>query len=92
AAAFPAGGIVVGSAGEEVLLDLARLTGAPLLGPPAATARAAGLIALGAWENGLSTIKNPAAWEPAYGRAAEAQVRWEAQHGRALPDSSGQPG
>ena len=23
-------------------------------------------------------------WEPAYGRLAEAQVRWEAQHGRAL--------
>lgn len=25
------------------------------------------------------------AWEPAYGRAAEAQVRWEAAHGRAMP-------
>lgn len=24
-------------------------------------------------------------WEPDYGRLAEAQVRWEAQHGRALP-------
>ena len=26
-----------------------------------------------------------AAWEPDYGRAAEAQVRWEAAHGRPLP-------
>lgn len=26
-----------------------------------------------------------AAWEPAYGRLAEAQVRWERSHGRALP-------
>lgn len=26
-----------------------------------------------------------AAWEPAYGRLAEAQVRWEATHGRPLP-------
>ena len=26
-----------------------------------------------------------AAWEPHYGRMAEAQVRWEAAHGRALP-------
>jgi tRNA threonylcarbamoyladenosine biosynthesis protein TsaB len=26
-----------------------------------------------------------AAWEPIYGRMAEAQVRWEAAHGRALP-------
>lgn len=28
-----------------------------------------------------------AAWEPAYGRLAEAQVKWEAAHGRALPAS-----
>jgi tRNA threonylcarbamoyladenosine biosynthesis protein TsaB len=28
---------------------------------------------------------NQAAWEPIYGRLAEAQVRWEAAHGRALP-------
>ena len=26
-----------------------------------------------------------AAWEPVYGRMAEAQAKWEAQHGRALP-------
>lgn len=26
-----------------------------------------------------------AAWEPDYGRAAEAQVKWEAAHGRSLP-------
>ncbi|MDF1506325.1 hypothetical protein, partial [Roseisolibacter sp. H3M3-2] len=26
-----------------------------------------------------------ALWEPDYGRKAEAQVRWEAEHGRALP-------
>jgi tRNA threonylcarbamoyladenosine biosynthesis protein TsaB len=25
-----------------------------------------------------------ATWEPAYGRLAEAQVKWEAAHGRAL--------
>lgn len=25
-----------------------------------------------------------AAWEPAYGRLAEAQVKWEATHGRSL--------
>lgn len=28
-----------------------------------------------------------AAWEPSYGRLAEAQVRWEAAHGRPLPSS-----
>jgi len=29
-----------------------------------------------------------ASWEPQYGRLAEAQVKWEASHGRALPDSA----
>jgi len=28
-----------------------------------------------------------AAWEPAYGRLAEAQVKWEAAHGRSLADA-----
>lgn len=28
-------------------------------------------------------------WEPEYGRPAEAQARWEAAHGRRLPDSAG---
>ena len=28
---------------------------------------------------------DPASWEPVYGRLAEAQVKWEAAHGRALP-------
>ncbi|HEY0930318.1 MAG TPA: tRNA (adenosine(37)-N6)-threonylcarbamoyltransferase complex dimerization subunit type 1 TsaB [Gemmatimonas sp.] len=28
-----------------------------------------------------------ATWEPQYGRLAEAQVKWEASHGRALPDA-----
>ena len=25
-------------------------------------------------------------WEPQYGRLAEAQVKWEAEHGRELPE------
>jgi tRNA threonylcarbamoyladenosine biosynthesis protein TsaB len=31
------------------------------------------------------TPVNLAAWEPIYGRMAEAQVKWEAAHGRTLP-------
>jgi tRNA threonylcarbamoyladenosine biosynthesis protein TsaB len=37
---------------------------------------------------GLLADRGPvdiAAWEPSYGRLAEAQVRWESAHGRALP-------
>jgi len=33
----------------------------------------------------LGAAVDLAAWEPSYGRLAEAQVRWEAAHGRALP-------
>ena len=33
---------------------------------------------------GSATAVDVATWEPAYGRLAEAQVRWEATHGRAL--------
>lgn len=32
-----------------------------------------------------SGLVDLAAWEPDYGRAAEAQVKWEAAHGRPLP-------
>ncbi|MDB4916869.1 MAG: universal protein YeaZ [Gemmatimonadetes bacterium] len=32
-----------------------------------------------------ATPADLAEWEPGYGRLAEAQVKWEAQHGRALP-------
>jgi tRNA threonylcarbamoyladenosine biosynthesis protein TsaB len=28
---------------------------------------------------------NIGSWEPAYGRLAEAQVKWESAHGRPLP-------
>ena len=34
--------------------------------------------------DGLHTVVDLASWEPDYGRAAEAQVKWEAAHGRPL--------
>ncbi len=39
---------------------------------------------------GLATVVDLATWEPDYGRLAEAQVKWEAEHGRALfaPDDA----
>lgn len=89
-AALPEGGLVVAALPEAGLESLARATGAPLLGPPASLPGAAALLALGRWPNGHTIVHDPAGWEPVYGRAAEAQVRWEAAHGRALPDPSGQ--
>lgn len=35
----------------------------------------------------MVSTANPADWEPEYGRKAEAQVKWEAQHGRELADA-----
>jgi tRNA threonylcarbamoyladenosine biosynthesis protein TsaB len=43
---------------------------------------AEGLIAL------APLVGNAANGEPVYGRSAEAQVKWEARHGRPLPNSS----
>jgi tRNA threonylcarbamoyladenosine biosynthesis protein TsaB len=37
-------------------------------------------------------VHDVAGWEPCYGRPAEAQARWEAQHGRPLPDPTGARG
>src|SRR5439155_22498513 len=51
--------------------------------PPAATL----LLALLEREGSGRTIGDPATAEPGYGRPAEAQARWEARHGRPLPDS-----
>jgi len=47
---------------------------------------AAGLLRLAAVPGALHRVADPGAWEPDYGRPAEAQARWEAAHGRALPD------
>jgi len=41
---------------------------------------------------GARLIDDPLAWEPDYGRPAEAQALWEARHGRALPHPTGGDG
>ncbi len=38
-------------------------------------------------DGGCREIIAPDAWEPEYGRPAEAQAKWERTHGRTLPDS-----
>ena len=44
--------------------------------------RAAAVALLG---RSIAEAVDVASWEPSYGRLAEAQVRWEAAHGRPLP-------
>jgi tRNA threonylcarbamoyladenosine biosynthesis protein TsaB len=53
--------------------------------PPAASM----LLSLLASDGASRTIDDLMTAEPTYGRQAEAQVRWEAHHGRALPHSPG---
>lgn len=59
---------------------------ATVIGPeehPRTIPRAANVVRLGAWL-ALAPV-SLAAWEPDYGRLAEAQVKWEQAHGRPLP-------
>jgi hypothetical protein len=39
---------------------------------------------------GIREVPDVFAFEPDYGRPAEAQTRWERSHGRAMPDSGGE--
>jgi tRNA threonylcarbamoyl adenosine modification protein YeaZ len=41
---------------------------------------------------GVQRVEDVAAWEPVYGRPAEAQTQWELKHGRPLAHSTGRPG
>ncbi|HET7111819.1 MAG TPA: tRNA (adenosine(37)-N6)-threonylcarbamoyltransferase complex dimerization subunit type 1 TsaB [Gemmatimonadales bacterium] len=50
------------------------------------------LLALREWSGGLARIPQVEAWTPEYGRPAEAQARWEREHGRPLTHSSGLAG
>jgi tRNA threonylcarbamoyladenosine biosynthesis protein TsaB len=53
------------------------------------TALASTLLDLLEVDGGTVPVENLDTWEPKYGRPAEAQARWEATHGRRLPDPSG---
>lgn len=68
-----------------------RWTGRPPIGPPIGAPRAAALLALCRVTGALAPVPDITAFEPAYGRPAEAQTRWEREHGRPLPDSPGRP-
>jgi len=54
------------------------------VGPPAGLPSARVLLELVQVPGGAGIIDVPAGWEPVYGRPAEAQAKWEREHGRPL--------
>lgn len=78
--------------GDGAVLYAERMrvwTGADPVGlerlPPAAVT----LLSLVTRAGAVRELGDPLVAEPVYGRPAEAQVKWEARHGRSLPDPSG---
>jgi tRNA threonylcarbamoyladenosine biosynthesis protein TsaB len=70
-------------------LALPGFSGPDRVDGEAAQPRAAVLLDLVGVAGATREIVDLGTWEPEYGRPAEAQVRWEALHGRRLPDSAG---
>jgi tRNA threonylcarbamoyladenosine biosynthesis protein TsaB len=81
--------VLVGEAPAPVMAELERWSRRLAVAPPAGAPRAVRLIELATLDGGARRVEDPQAWEPVYGRPAEAQARWETAHGRPLPDSVG---
>jgi tRNA threonylcarbamoyladenosine biosynthesis protein TsaB len=84
--------ILVGDAPPQIVAVLEQATGERIIGLPQAYPRASRLFDLVGRRGAARQIESVSAWEPVYGRPAEAQARWETAHGRPLPDSVGSTG
>jgi len=80
--------VAVGDGALAHAEEVGRWTGAPPVGLDALRPLAASLLLLAARAGAARELPDPLAAEPVYGRPAEAQVKWEARHGRPLPDPS----
>jgi tRNA threonylcarbamoyladenosine biosynthesis protein TsaB len=83
--------VAVGDGAAAFASEVEAWTGRPPVPPPDGGPRAASLIELSAAPENLRMIENISEFEPNYGRLAEAQVRWEKQHGKPLPGTVGDP-
>jgi tRNA threonylcarbamoyladenosine biosynthesis protein TsaB len=79
----------VADAPDKLVDRLADQFAVPIVRAPGSLPHAAALLGLIGVPGGAARVASLDAWEPGYGRLAEAQVRWEAAHGRALSDPSG---
>lgn len=78
---------IVGDAPDALLEALGRAWNVPVHGREGSLPDARALLELASVPGGARVIDAAEAWEPVYGRPAEAQARWEQAHGRPLPDS-----
>jgi len=85
-------GVLVGDVTPSAADQLSRWSGRALIVPPQGAPRASDLLRLVGRPGGAVGVLDVEAWEPTYGRPAEAQARWESAHGRPLPDPAGRPG
>jgi tRNA threonylcarbamoyladenosine biosynthesis protein TsaB len=77
--------LAVGDGAVRYAAEITRWTGAAPVAPDALPPPATLLLTLLARAGAGRRIADPDRAEPAYGRPAEAQVKWEARHGRPLP-------
>jgi tRNA threonylcarbamoyladenosine biosynthesis protein TsaB len=90
--AAPRPSTLVGEASPSAVELLERWSGSRLVGPPEGAPHASQLIELVGRRGGAVRITAVERWAPEYGRPAEAQARWEAAHGRPMPDPLGSAG
>ena len=80
---------VVGTLPSPIIADVAIITGREVIEGPLALPDARELLRLADRRGGTALVTDAAAWEPEYGRPAEAQAVWERTHGRQLPTAPG---
>jgi hypothetical protein len=83
--------LIVADAPDKLVDRLTDQFAAPLVRGAGALPSAVALLSLIGVSGGATEISDRDNWEPEYGRPAEAQVRWEATHGRPLPDPAREP-
>jgi tRNA threonylcarbamoyladenosine biosynthesis protein TsaB len=79
--------LAVGDGAERYRDEVHAWIGRAPLGLEALPPIGGSLLALFEYDEARSAVDRTLA-EPTYGRPAEAQVKWESRHGRALPNSS----
>lgn len=82
--AGPQPDLIVGDGPDSFLDTLAARWGVPVIGKNPGPADAKILLALDLVAGQLREVDDFGAWEPQYGRPAEAQAVWERKHGRPL--------